>query len=383
MFSPDLTGPGVLLQAPQTLYPPGLSNAASIPANNRIGIAPGQSLTIPRGSFMVALDDVGLLQWYDPVSLSWRGFATARQQEIRIISDGSNYRVANLTSCLVGAVITNAGTAAYAQATTTVVPSAGNSTWLPVIGGQVSATGTIVTAGSGYGVPPLCFVPAPPFGLPASFVAAITNGTVSSLTCTAQGAGYTSAPPLLLLPNPFDPNVLAGTAITAATATLSLVTASGTPTAGKLCGLVCTNNGQTISSAAVPTLTITGSGASAAATTVPMWTATGISISGAGTGIVVNNEITSVGGVTTATPAFAAPGNPEFEFASFIPRKASMLAAVTSATVTSVSAIYDGGLFTGTPGCMYLQNGIASTGTPTLSFTLGGVPTFVTLQPLG
>lgn len=368
---------------PQSLYPTGLAGADSIPASNVISLAPGLALPLPRGSWMVGLGGNALLQWYDPVSTSWRSYSGALMKNLRIISDGFNYRVVNLTSCLVGAVVTNAGSAAYAQSTTTVLPSAGNSTWLPIIGGQVSATATIVNAGSGYGVPPLCFVPGPPApGLPAAFVAAIASGTVSGITCTAQGAGYSSAPPLLLLPNPYDPNLLAGSAITQATATLSLVAASGTATAGKLCGLVCTNNGQTVAAASVPTLTIAGAGASAAATAVPMWTATGVTVSGAGAGISATNEITSVGGITAAVPAFAAPGNSDFDFTAFMPRKASMLAAVAGGTISSVSAIYDGGLFTGTPLALVLNNGITTTA-PTLSFALGGGNATVTLQPLG
>jgi hypothetical protein len=295
-----------------------------------------------------------------------------------VTSDGVNFRVANLTGCPVGAVVTNGGTAAYAQSSTTVTPSAGNSTWQAIIGGQVSTTATINSAGSGYGMPPLLMIPAPPSpGVPATAYAAITNGTVSAVTVTNQGAGYTTAPTCVAVPNPADPNFVAGSAITAASISLSLVSASGTASAGKVTAVLCTNPGQPQSSA--PTLTIAGAGASAAATPVMMWTATGVTVSGAGAGCVSNNEVQSVGGITAATPAWT---NPEIELTGYIPRKASILMAQSAGALTSVSAIYDGGLFTGTPSAMYLQNGLSSTTSPTLSFALGNAAATVLLQPL-
>jgi hypothetical protein len=365
------------LPYPVGLYPSGLLNADSFPANNIITLAPGQAIPVPRGSYMVGTGGVAQLQWLDPVTTIWRGISSARDKNFRVISDGNNFRVGNFTGCPVAAVVTNGGTAAYAQVTTTVSASPGNSTWLPVIGGQVSATATIVTAGAGYGMAPLCFVPAPPAGgVQASFVSAITNGTVSSITNINQGAGYPSAPPIVLLPNPFDPNLIAGNALTNATATLSLVAASGSASAGKLTALLCTNPGAATT---IPTLTVTGAGSSAAATAVMLWTATGISLGNAGAGLSANSKITSVGGVSSATAVWA---NPDIELTGFIPRVADMGVAIAGATLTSVSAIYDGGLFTGTPTPIVLNNGITTTA-PTLTFTLGSVNATVFMQPLG
>lgn len=375
-------GPGVGLPYPTLLYPSSLgltAAVAEVAGSNIVSLAAGQSITLPRGQWAVHLTPYTFVQWHDPVTTGWRNITAFGQSFVQVISDGVNYRVMNETSCVIGAVITNGGTAAYAQATTSVTPSAGNSTWQPIIGGQLSTTAVISSAGSGYGMPPLLYVNAPPSpGIPFSAVAAITNGTVSSVTVLNQGAGYTAAPSVLVLPNPYDPNLLAGSAITAAVITTSLVAASGTASAGKLTGLICTNPGATIAS--VPTLTVAGAGASAAATAVPLWTATGLTITGAGGGCVANNEVTSVGGVPTATAAWT---NPDFEFTNFVPRKASILAAIATATVASVSAIYDGGLFTGTPNCMYLQNGVAATTSPTLTFALGGTNSSVFIQPAG
>lgn len=379
-FSPDMGGPGQLLPPPQLLYPAYLNNMAELPGDNEIVLAPGQSVTIPRGRYLVIAANNALIQILDPVSGGWRTLNTAARTSLEVISDGFNYRVANLTSCPVGAVITNGGSAAnYVQATTTVTPSTGNSKWQPIIGGQVSTTATIDTAGSGYGMPPLCYIPAPPApGLPAVFKAAITNGTVSSLTCIDQGAGYPTAPTITLLPNPYDPNFLAGASITQATAHLTLVAASGSASAGKLTGLVCTNSG--VSQATMPTLTIAGAGSSAAATVVPLWTATGMSITAAGATVSATNELTSVGGRPSNDSVTPAWTNPDYDFTNYIPRKASMLLAIGSGSVSSVSAIYDGGLFTGTPEALVLGAAVTA---PTLTFVLGGSDTTVFIQPLG
>src|SRR6266851_636790 len=110
MFSPDLTGPGVALPYPMALYPTGLINADAIPGNNIITLAPGQALTVPRGSFIASVDGYALIEWLDPVTTTWRSIVSARQQNWRVISDGNNWRVSNRTSCPVGAVVTNGGT---------------------------------------------------------------------------------------------------------------------------------------------------------------------------------------------------------------------------------------------------------------------------------
>src|SRR5216683_4309003 len=107
MFSPDLTGPGVGLPYPQALYPTGLINADAIPGNNLITVAPGQALTIPRGSWMVSVDGYAGIEWLDPVTKTWRIISSARQMNLRVMSNGDDYRVANRTSCPVGAVVTN------------------------------------------------------------------------------------------------------------------------------------------------------------------------------------------------------------------------------------------------------------------------------------
>lgn len=373
----NISGPGLGLPFPGPVYPANLLNAPTNPATNVFNLAAGQALPLPANEFMViSKRGYAVLQWLDPVTTTWRTFqALGAGVARKVKSDGFAYRVANLTGCPTAAVVTNGGTAGYAQATTTVTPSTGNSQWQPVIGGQLSLTPTIVTVGSGYGMPPLVLCPfPPPPGIPASFTATISGGQLSAITTVNQGAGYPAAPALTILPNPFDPNFLAG-GIVNATATVALVAASGSATAGKLTGLLCLNPG--VSLAAAPTLTVTGAGNSATATAVMLWTATGITITTAGANYAANNEITSVGGITAATPAWT---NPEIEMTDWVPRKASMLASLAGGAITGVTTIYDGGLFTGTPNALVLTNS-APTTFASVAFTLGGASDTILLQP--
>ena len=328
---------------------------------------------------MVTTTGTAVIQFLNPVTTCWQGLSSARAPETRVISDGNNYRVANLTGCPVGAVVTTQGTIGYAQATTTVTPSTGNSTWVPIIGGMMSATPSITAVGAGYGLPPFvyCSAPPPP-GVPATFQAFISSGTISSIGCTNQGAGYTSTTlTLSLFPSPYDPLVAAGGAITTATAFTTIVAASGTPSNGKVVCVLCQNPGASL--AAPTTLSIAGAGSNAAATPVMMWTVTGGTITGAGAGVASGNSLMSVGGVTAATPVST---NPDAELTNYVPRPVQATVIQSAGSITSVGTIYDGGLFTGTPTAILSQM-IAPTTTPTITFALGSGPATVTLQPLG
>ena len=374
----SMGGPGVLLPPPQSTYPSGLVNADSVPANNKITLAPGQALPIPRGSWMVAFGGNAVLQWLNPVTTVWESLASARDAARRVISDGNNYRVGNFTGCPVGAVVTTQGTIGYATGTTTVTPSTGNSTWLAIVGGMMSATPSITAVGAGYGLPPLVYCPAPPPpGVPATFEAFISSGTVSSIGCINQGAGYTGTTlTLSLVASPYDPLVAAGGAITTATAFTTIVAASGTPSNGKVVCVLCQNPGASL--AAPTTLTIAGAGSNAAATPVMMWTATGATIVGAGAGVLAANTLWSVGGITAATPAAT---NPDVELTAYSPRPFSGVLVQSAGSITSVGTIYDGGLFTGTPTAILSQM-IAPTTAPTITFALGSGPATMNLHPL-
>lgn len=367
-----LAGAGQSLPYPQTLYPAGLLNGANPPAGNHQTIAPGQSIAVPRGNFWVDVGAYAVLQYLDPVLGAWRGLNSARPgPQLVTGSDGFNFRVANMTGCAVGAIVTNGGSA-YVQGSTTVTPSAGNSTWQPVVGGRLNPTISISAAGTGYTIPPLVFIPPPPSpGYGATAIAVLSSGTVSSITVVNVGAGYQTAPPISVYPNPTDPAFLSG-AITSNATAVATLTGSGT-----LSAVICTNAGSSF--ATVPSLTIAGAGTSAAATIVPMWTAIGQAISSGGAGYTTGGAITTVGGVPSATPAYT---NPSYELTGYIPRPAMIgIAAAGGGTITTIGTVIDSGLFLGTP-VVFTVGGAPST-SATIAVTLGSVNATVILQPAG
>jgi hypothetical protein len=257
-----ISGPGVGLPAPQPLFPFNLLTDPVTPPTNRISLSPAQAITIPAGEWIVGASGViSSMQWLDPVRLEWvnlvgpgAAFAT------RVKSDGFSYRIVNLSDSWYGALITAAGSG-YVQSSTTVTPGTGNSTWQPIVGGALG-TFTVGAAGAGYGKPPLVYIPSPPApGIAATATAALSAGAVSAITIRTAGAGYPVAPPVFIVTDSTDPSLLAGSAITPATATVALTGA------GTLTGLLLINAGVLLTTA--PTLTVNGVGTSATATTNP------------------------------------------------------------------------------------------------------------------
>lgn len=257
-----ISGPGLGLTPPQALYPASLYNAPYTAPTNQFDLKPAATLVIPAGRWIVSTAaTVCAIQWMNPVTQQWTnllGPGAAIAASIK--SDGFNWRVANLSDSWYGALITGAGTN-YVQATTTVTAGTGNSTWQPVIGGALGAF-TVTAGGAGYSMPPNVFIPYPPYpGIPATAYATLTLAAVTSITIDQAGAGYLTAPPVVLVPNPFDPNYLNGSITANATATVALTGA------GTLTGLLLVNAGQALTTA--PTLTVNGAGSSATATTNP------------------------------------------------------------------------------------------------------------------
>ncbi len=370
-------GPGLNLPPPQALYPANLLNTPPTFANNEVTLAAGQALPLPAGWTWVTLGAITVLQWFDPVTLTWRGLTSGRGQPQRVWSDGINVRVANLTGCPVGAIVVNTGAAYPATGTTVTASGTGGSTWVPVIGGSVNATVSVSAAGSGYGVPPLVLVPAPPApGVPATMHATIASGTVSSIIVDNRGAGYgTTAPPITILPSPYDPNFIAGSAITnaAATCTVGL--------AGQVTAVLCTDPGASLSGAIAPTLTVAGTGgASASVVAVMMATATGTSIVGGGAGYGAVSGLTSFGGMPTATPSIANPAIQYTDYTTFIPRPYVGALTMNGTTISVAGTIYDPGLFLGTPSPAILGN-ISGGTVASITFTLGGTTDLVIVQP--
>lgn len=388
-----LGGPGLGLPIPQNLYPTELSNAPYDAGTNHVTLAPGCELPIAAGTWYVSLGMYLTLEFYDSVNGSWRWAASGSWESAYtyVKSDGFNYRVANRLGCPIGGIISNPGGTTYVQASTTIsVTGGGGSTWAPLVGGQLTHTGTLVTAqaGAGYGVAPIMIIPAPPppannangvGGLQASGYAGITNGTVSTIILTNPGAGYQTAPTnIVLLPNPTDPNLATG--ITLATVSFSLTGS------GSLTGAICTNPGAPISNPANITLTVSGAGTNATVIPAMLQTITAASVVGTSTLVGVTGVgLTSAGGgysLGTIT------NSPEYLGLRFKPRQAQIsLVSTGGATVAAqVGGLIDSGLFASTPApilqTLWTAQGVGSiVGTSTVVFTMGSRPDIAILQP--
>lgn len=374
-----INGPQVGLPIPQSLYPSSLYQAPVTPGTNEVTLPAGGALPVPAGDWLLDLGRFSILQDLDPVTGIWtiNPMSAFRGQIIPIYSDGFTRRVANLTGCPVGAVVTNGGSN-YVQASTTVTPSLGNSEWQAVVGGAV---GTIVVstaslgAGSGYSIAPDVFIPAPPNpGVQATAVATISSGTISGISVVNAGAGYTTVPSVTILPNPADPNYVDGTVQNYGIATATL---TGD---GVIKALLCTNPGTPTT--ACPSLTIGGAGSSGAATALWLTTITGSSIVTAGSGYAGGVKLTTVGGNPTATDA---TGNPRISLTNFVPRQLDGYVTLSTGTLGTVN-IVDPGLFlvSAAPTVVISQNpttaaaGVTSAGSITVS--LGGASDTVTFQ---
>ena len=257
------------------------SNAGTIAGlSNAITLGPGLVWNIPPGTFWIKAGYYTFLQFLDPVSNTWKIRPTAKDDVVFIDSDGTNYRLANTTGCVVGAVITTGGTTTTytngigSTATgVTVTASSGASTWQPIVGGAISATTVTGTAGSGYLYPPLIIIDAPPQGglQATAYVTGLSTGTVpvANIVVTNQGAGYTTAPNITFVNDPRD------TAGTGAACTVPLTAT------GALTGLYPSNHGTALTGA--PALSM--SAGNAAATALMNFTVTGYAVATTGTGV--------------------------------------------------------------------------------------------------
>jgi hypothetical protein len=362
-----INGQGGGLPYPQALYPanPNPSNTPYTLSTNAVTLSPGSYFVFPAGKWTVQGGPYSVLQVLDPVTGIWRSIYSNLETPQQIQSDGFNYRVANLTGCVVGVQVTNAGSG-YTQSTVTVTPSAGNSTYQAIVGGTIGAI-NVIAGGTNYTVAPTVIISAPPSpGVQATAYATLNTNVVSTITLVNQGAGYTTAPTVTIIPSPLDPNY---STITAATATAAL---TGT---GKITAILVTNPGQALATA--PTLTIAG-GTSGAATPLWLQTTTAISATTGGTGSGTAMQITSIGGNTTATSAW---NNPITELTGFIPRALQAFPTVSAGVLKTPITVVDGGLFVTTPTAIVnVTGGVISATAPVATPVLGSVTDTVYIQ---
>lgn len=245
-----------------------IRSRAAIP----VSLMPGQTFLLPNGQWMVSPGRYTLIQWYDTNAAIWRNFTSQPGQADMIESDGTNSRIANLTGCPIGAIITNVGNGNVTNGyqSITVTPSAGNSTWGTLHGGSVNANCNVV-AGGNYSLPPLLmWYPAAnqtiPFISP-QFNCTMSGNAISTVSVVDQGAGLTATGTIVVVQQPGDTNPGGGSVIVAG----NNLTNSGNMTA--LWPLTPGQNGNT-GLKSVPTFTF-GSPSSASATMIMNFCVTG------------------------------------------------------------------------------------------------------------
>jgi hypothetical protein len=369
---------GGQLPVPQYLYPTQLAGVDVDVATSHIILSPGDAIPIPAGSntYIYDLGAYSVFQWQDPITGTWRGFASARSGTLQTDSNGVNLRVANLTGCPIGADIPNGGTG-YSQGTCAITASVGGSTWQPVVGGSLSVS-TINVAGAGFTVAPMVLIPAPPTpGVPATAYATLSGTSVTGVTLGAIGAGYTASTlQATIVPSPFDPNL---GSITNATVTLVLNAAN----AGKVLAALCTNNGAPLSTISALTLTAAG-GAGSGATITPqvLQTVTGSSIvaGGAGWGTATAfAKVLSVGGFSSATETIV---NPQTDLTGFRVRPIEAVGTTNAGGTITAVTINDAGLFLNTPTAGIASGGTLPTTLASITLTTGSSFDTIMFQPL-
>jgi hypothetical protein len=345
---------------------------------NLESLAAGQTRILPAGPNAIDLGQYSVLQVYDPVRQTWRIVPRQIGSSIVFVEcDGVNQRIANLSGCPVGAVVTNAGTG-YTSAPTVTV-SGQISTWQAIVGGLINTSQTVVSGGSGYTIPPRLVIPAPPApGIQATGHVTISSGIVNSIVIDNQGAGYPSAPTCAFVT---DPNDL-GTAIVPATAQTLAITGANTVAA-----VINTNPGLPLT--AVPTLVFSGGGgSSAAATALCAFSVTGYTVSSGGS-FHAGTIIISGGGVVNTASVVPTHTNPNIEQGIILPRPTKLTPALSSGAIVASATtaplnVEDWGFgFQLIPNAIPIDGtGLGTTVVTTLAFTVGGQTDIIGVQPL-
>lgn len=312
-------------------------------ATNQITLKAGTAWTVPPGPFLLNIGQYSSLQLRDPVTNTFLPDGPAGAGLRYVVSDGTNYRVVNQSGCPVGAIITTAGSGMSASAPPTVTPDGtGGSTWVPIIGGALNTSVTVQTGGQNYTYAPTVVISAPSMGpgvspsgpgLQATAYCTLTNGAVSSVTITNQGAGYQTPPTISFVNDARDSTGSGASAVCTLTG------------AGTLTGLVVSDFGKPVT--AVPTLTFSAGGS--AATVIMDWTVTAATLTNAGSGYVHSSyvRITSTGGLVAGSSILT---NPASTTGLFVPRHTDIHIATDSSGILQTGQIVqDGGRFQATP----------------------------------
>src|SRR5208337_4511004 len=146
---------------------PGVNPDLGSLVTNQIALQSGQTWLIqPAGWYEIVTGPYTFIQEYEPITQIWRGIGGGMMgtgTPMRLHSDGVNYRLANLTGCPVGALITSGGSGYTAAPVVTV--NSGSSVWRAIVGGAIGSSGiTITNGGLNYTYPPTVLIAAPPVG---------------------------------------------------------------------------------------------------------------------------------------------------------------------------------------------------------------------------
>lgn len=330
-------------------------------------LQPGLTRIIPAGTWTIDTGPYTCIQEYDPVQAQWQspggdtgGYSGGPQY---INSDGVNYRVANLSGCIVGANVTTAGSG-YTTATPPTVSFTGSASAAAtaIVGGAVSTSVTVTNGGTNYTWNPAVFLDSPPTGAgyQATATSTIASSAVSTVTINNQGAGYVSVPNIYFINDPRDTTGAGATAV-------ATLTGSGTVTQ-----LIITNYG-TPATTALPAIAF--SSGSAAASPIMVRSIGGIGLTNQGSGYTGNVLIQAYGsGLTGSTNVLT---NPRWTTNLVRTRVASLQVGVNAATnlTTAGISLFDGGIYAGTGPTAFIIGQLA----PTFSaatVTYAAVPTF-------
>lgn len=357
-----------------------------------IPLVTGEIFTIPSGQYLVIPGLYTFVQWFDPITQTWRNMQTANNNApVTISSDGFNYRLANLTGTVVGAVVTNGGTGytngvyfptgfpisgnpnAALQAGTAAAPSctvaAGGGTVTAlmnvVVGGSINTTIAITAGGKSYTRAPILLISPPPAGgVPATATCTISAGAINAVTVTNAGAGYASAPTVTIVNAQGDTTGTGG--ILTVNATLAL--------SGQVVALTSVNGGAGMTS--VPAITF-GPASTTAATAIMCWTATTVTF--AGVTHAANGNMALIGSAVTAGSSTST--NPAITTGLFVPRL-GYTSLLTSASPTTTT-ILDGGIHQIVPNAVLALNSDGTVaGATTTTIAQGGVSDLSYLLPI-
>lgn len=314
-----------------------------------IGLAPGQVFYLPPGNYYFNAGQQTVAQVQDSTNAIWRNVAWPGASTTIFSADGYNYRLANLSGCCAGALITVAGSGGTngigATATGAVVsfgaaPANGvAATAYPIVGGKLSGL-TIAAGGSGFVMPPQLLIDPPPFGgIQATATCTISGGVINAVTLQNAGAGYIATPNVYIIPQfatypgvgqpvnatipvniippgtvlgPIGPpmlpaiNFFGGVPITGGAS----ITVNGLTGSGTLTGIVMTNYGAGYTGTTIPSITFTGI-TSSAATAIMSLCVTAVGTGGAaGTGYTIGAPWESSLGLVATTDGCNGVFNP-------------------------------------------------------------------------